>query len=191
MDGAAPVEEDFSQLDVGDRLSHKVRGCHAKQSKQHAHQSRVSLSLYFSLSSSTLVLQLCLLLGFCEKSWKARVSGYEELIKQFKTTADEDDAVFKPYLSNPDILKKAALDSNAVAQEKAVECICNFVQWAGKSAGRTSETVMPAVVEKCLGSTRAGTKKNALELCLLYTEVEDSGDNVVVRYALSIRVTCS
>lgn len=114
------------------------------------------------------------------------MSGYETLIKTFKSTADEDDPAFKPYLANPDLLRKAALDSNAVAQEKAVECVCNFVQWAGKAAGRTSETVMPAVVEKCLGSTRAGTKAKAIELCLLYTEVEDSGDTVVVRLSLSL-----
>lgn len=110
------------------------------------------------------------------------MSAYEALIKVFKRTSDEDDPAFKPYLSNPEILKKAALDSNAVAQEKAAECICQFVQWVGKAASRTTEYVMPAVVEKCLGSTRAGTKVKAIELCLLYTEVEDSGDNVVVSF---------
>lgn len=37
----------------------------------------------------------------------------------------------------------------------------------------TREAVLPAVTEKCLGSTRAGTKKAALELVLLYAENED------------------
>lgn len=37
----------------------------------------------------------------------------------------------------------------------------------------TRETVLPAAVEKCLGSTRAGTKKGVIELALLYAENED------------------
>lgn len=39
---------------------------------------------------------------------------------------------------------------------------------------------MPAVVEKCLGSTRAGTKGHALELALQYTEAAGSAEGVVV-----------
>lgn len=44
---------------------------------------------------------------------------------------------------------------------------------------RTKNVVVPAVVEKCLSSTRAGTKAKALELILLYVEV-DSADPVIV-----------
>jgi cytoskeleton-associated protein 5 len=64
-------------------------------------------------------------------------------------------------------------DSNAVAQEKGVDAVKKFVEFAGKEGGKTRATVMPAVVEKCLGSTRAGTKNAALELTLFYVEMED------------------
>jgi cytoskeleton-associated protein 5 len=55
------------------------------------------------------------------KNWKARVNGYESLIKTFENTASDTDPAFKPYINNLDILKKFATDSNAVAQEKGVE----------------------------------------------------------------------
>lgn len=48
------------------------------------------------------------------KSWKARVSGYEEAKKLF-VQWDEDDANWKKYMG---IIKKMVTDSNAVAQEK-------------------------------------------------------------------------
>ena len=57
----------------------------------------------------------------------------------------------------------------------------NFVRFAGENAGRTREAVVPALVDKCLGSTRAGTKNAAIELILLYVEVENGGAGVVVR----------
>ncbi|KAK7693577.1 hypothetical protein QCA50_003146 [Cerrena zonata] len=60
------------------------------------------------------------------KNWKARVSAYESLIKSFQASASDSDPVFKPYINNPDLLKKIATDSNAVAQEKGVECLVAF-----------------------------------------------------------------
>lgn len=64
-------------------------------------------------------------------------------------------------------------DANMVAQEKGVLAVTEFVRYGGRAAGATRETALPAVVEKCLGSTRAGTKKGGLELILLYAENED------------------
>lgn len=115
------------------------------------------------------------------KNWKARVSAYETMIKTFQATASESDPAFRPYVSNGDLLKKIALDANAVAQEKAVECLVALVKFAGENAARTREEVMPAVVDKCLGSTRAGTKNNAIELVLQYVEMENSADGCIVR----------
>ncbi|KAF9451059.1 microtubule associated protein [Macrolepiota fuliginosa MF-IS2] len=112
------------------------------------------------------------------KNWKARVSAYESLIKSFQISASDNDPVFKPYTSNPDLLKKIATDANAVAQEKGVECIISLVKFAGETAARTRDAVLPALVDKCLGSTRAGTKNNALELILQYVEVENGGAGV-------------
>lgn len=119
------------------------------------------------------------------KNWKARVSGYETLIKTFQTTASDSDPAFKPYLNNHDILKKMVIDANAVAQEKGVECVINLVKFAGENAARTREVVLPALVDKCFGSTRAGTKGHAVELALQYVEVENGAAGVVVRQSMS------
>jgi cytoskeleton-associated protein 5 len=45
---------------------------------------------------------------------------------------------------------------------------------------RTRTDVTPALVDKALGSVRAGTKKKGAELCCMYVEVENSGEGVVV-----------
>ena len=115
------------------------------------------------------------------KNWKARVSAYEALVKTFQNTADDSDPAFRPYLNNPDLLKKIATDSNAVAQEKGVECLVAFVKFAGESAAKTRDAVVPALVDKCLGSARAGTKNQSIELILQYVEVENSAAGVIVR----------
>ena len=114
------------------------------------------------------------------KNWKARVSAYESLIKTFQTTASDDDPAFKPYVTNPDLLKKIVTDSNAVAQEKGVECIVALVKFAGETVAKTRDVVVPALVDKCLGSSRAGTKNQAIELILQYVEAENSGTGAVV-----------
>ncbi|KAI0637060.1 ARM repeat-containing protein [Trametes polyzona] len=113
------------------------------------------------------------------KNWKARVSAYEALVKIFQTTASDSDPAFKPYINNPDTLKKIATDANAVAQEKGLECLVAFVKYAGENAARTREVVVPALVDKCFGSARAGTKAQALELSLQYVEVENGAAGVV------------
>ncbi|KAL4067594.1 microtubule associated protein [Scleroderma citrinum] len=113
------------------------------------------------------------------KNWKARVSAYESLIKTFQTTASDNDPAFRPYITNPDLLKKIAADSNAVAQEKGIECLVALVKFAGETAAKTRDVVVPALVDKCLGSARAGTKNQAIELILQYVEVENSAAGVV------------
>ena len=45
---------------------------------------------------------------------------------------------------------------------------------------RTRPDVTPSLVEKTLGSVRAGTKKKGTELCCMYVEVENSGEGVIV-----------
>jgi len=115
------------------------------------------------------------------KNWKARVSAYETLVKTFQLTVSDTDPAFRPYTSNPDLLKKIVTDSNAVAQEKGVECVIAFVKFAGENAARTRDVVVPALVDKCFGSTRAGTKNHSIELTLQYVEVDNTGAGVVVR----------
>jgi cytoskeleton-associated protein 5 len=115
------------------------------------------------------------------KNWKARVSAYEQLAKAFALSASEADPVFRPFLAQPDSLKRIAQDANAVAQERALECLVAFAKYAGEGAARTRGDVVPALVDKCLGSARAGTKAQAVELALQYVEVENGGAGVVVR----------
>jgi cytoskeleton-associated protein 5 len=73
-------------------------------------------------------------------------------------------------------------DANAVAQEKAVEVVVQFVKYAGENAKNSRESVVPIVVDKCLGSTRSGTKANAVELLLQYVEVSNGGTEIVVSF---------
>ncbi|KAF8323194.1 ARM repeat-containing protein [Clavulina sp. PMI_390] len=113
------------------------------------------------------------------KNWKARVNGYEFLIKGFAATGDESDPIFQPYLYDPEVLKKMVLDSSAVAQEKALDAVINFVKFGGEPAARTRHSVVPALVEKCLGSARVGTKQKAISLVLDYIEVENSSEGVI------------
>ncbi|PWN35981.1 ARM repeat-containing protein [Meira miltonrushii] len=107
------------------------------------------------------------------KVWKARVSGYEELIGKFEKSPAEDAPIFKPYTRNPDLVKAMVIDSNAVAQEKALDAVKAFLSFGGKPAGSTRETVLPSLAEKCFGAMRAGTKKSALDIVSLYAESED------------------
>ena len=124
------------------------------------------------------------------KNWKARVSAYETLVKTFQLTASETDPAFRPYISNPDLLKKIVTDSNAVAQEKGIECVIAFIKFAGENAARTRDAVVPALVDKCFGSTRAGTRNHAIELALQYVEVGNSGAGVVVRGCCQSYMAC-
>lgn len=79
-----------------------------------------------------------------------------------------------------------------MAQEKGIEAVLAIVQYSGESSSRfvrsaramlisrTRTDVVPSLVDKALGSVRAGTKKKGAELCCMYVEVENSGEGVVV-----------
>ncbi|GAA5947554.1 hypothetical protein JCM3765_001726 [Sporobolomyces pararoseus] len=114
------------------------------------------------------------------KVWKARLSAYNSIIALATKTIDEDDQFFsQPYL-NASSIREWVRDANAVAQDKGVEAACKVVEMGGKSLNRTRPEVVPSVVEKCLGSSRASTKQKGIELCLLYVEMEeDMGEGVI------------
>ena len=47
------------------------------------------------------------------------------------------------------------------------------------TATRTLSVLVPMIVEKCLASTRSGTRQLALDLLLMYVEIENA-DPVLV-----------
>lgn len=94
------------------------------------------------------------------------------------------------------------MDSNVVAQEKGLEALTSLVKESGETSAksvrlpllslaspsveelthwsRLRPDVMPAVVDKCFGSARASMKTKAIELALLWVEVEGTAEGVVV-----------
>ena len=59
------------------------------------------------------------------KNWKARVEGYEECIKLFSLCDDPKNPIYLNYLG---LVKKFVVDSNQVAQDKALEAVLAFVE---------------------------------------------------------------
>lgn len=102
------------------------------------------------------------------KLWKARVCGYEEACKLFHQLTDEKSPEFFKYLG---LVKKFVVDSNAVAQEKGLAAVLAFVENAA-CAGKSCGEVMGGLVTKCLAAPKAKTKELALEIILMYVEIE-------------------
>ncbi|XP_042874348.1 cytoskeleton-associated protein 5-like isoform X3 [Penaeus japonicus] len=102
------------------------------------------------------------------KLWKARLSGYEECTKHFPKIVDERSPEFNKFAP---LMKKFVTDSNAVAQEKALDAVLAFVENA-HVAGRTAGDVTNGIVQKCLAAPKRGTQEKALEVILLYCEIE-------------------
>jgi len=101
------------------------------------------------------------------KLWKARLNGYEEATKQFRTW-DEDDPKWKNYQG---LAKKMVTDSNAVAQEKGLECCLAFAENC-KTANKTGGEVIDGLVAKCVAAPKTKTKELATQICLMYCEIE-------------------
>lgn len=102
------------------------------------------------------------------KLWKARVDGYEEAAKLFRTIDDEKSPEWNKYLG---LIKKFVIDSNAVAQEKGLEAALVFVENSG-NAGKTVGEVMGGIITKCIGAPKAKTKDLAVQITLMYVEIE-------------------
>ncbi|KAJ7391009.1 hypothetical protein OS493_021029 [Desmophyllum pertusum] len=103
------------------------------------------------------------------KVWKARLSGYEELVKLYKRIDDENSNEFNKYLG---LLKKFVIDNNAVAQDKGLEAVLAFLEAASPSiSGRVAGDVIAGAVTKCLNA-RPKTKEKGINIILMYIEVE-------------------
>ncbi|KAF5020394.1 hypothetical protein F66182_7581 [Fusarium sp. NRRL 66182] len=113
---------------------------------------------------------------FSHKVWKVRKGAYEEATKQFEKSPSEDDPCFRPFLNDPGLWNKAVLDSNVAAQQEAITALCAFLKYGGRDCClRTRNQTITPIVEKCLSSTRAATKQNAIEVLLLYIELDVAG----------------
>jgi cytoskeleton-associated protein 5 len=106
----------------------------------------------------------CISERLAHKNWKARVNAYEALIKTFQTTASDTDPAFKPYINHPDLLKKIATDSNAVAQEKGLECLVALVKFSGETSAKTRDTVIRHWWTNVLGQLEPGRRTMLLSL---------------------------
>nr|CDS27460.1 microtubule associated protein xmap215 [Hymenolepis microstoma] len=102
------------------------------------------------------------------KLWKARVAGYDEAIRLFQTQASDKSPIFNDYLG---LLKKMVTDSNAIAQEKALDVVLAFIENASV-APRAAADVCEGILAKCLNASRAKTKEKGIEILLYYIELE-------------------
>ncbi|PHH75835.1 hypothetical protein CDD80_2025 [Ophiocordyceps camponoti-rufipedis] len=113
---------------------------------------------------------------FTHKLWKVRKEAFEAAAKQFSLSPDEADPCFRPFLNDPGLWKSAVTDSNVAAQQEAIIALCSFLKYGGRDAAlRTRNYAVTSIVDKCLTSTRAATKQNALEALLLYIELDTAG----------------
>ncbi|XP_069178181.1 cytoskeleton-associated protein 5 isoform X4 [Procambarus clarkii] len=102
------------------------------------------------------------------KLWKARLNGYEECTKHFSKITDERSPEFNKFAP---LMKKFVTDSNAVAQEKALDAVLAYVENA-HIAGKTAGDCTSGIVQKCLAAAKRGTQEKALEVILMYCEIE-------------------
>lgn len=102
------------------------------------------------------------------KLWKARLDGYEEVIKIFRGIEDEKAPEWNKYLG---LIKKFVIDSHAMAQERGLEATLIFVENAA-NAGKTVGEVMSGLVSKCYAAPKAKVKDLAFQISLMYIEIE-------------------
>ncbi|XP_070169214.1 protein mini spindles isoform X3 [Polyergus mexicanus] len=102
------------------------------------------------------------------KSWRARLHGYEECVKTFQCIDDEKSPEWNKYMG---FIKKFVVDSNAAAQEKGLEATLAFVENAAV-AGKIVVEVMNGIVSKCIAAPKAKTKELAVQITLMYIEIE-------------------
>ncbi|XP_014225605.1 protein mini spindles isoform X1 [Trichogramma pretiosum] len=102
------------------------------------------------------------------KLWKARLHGYEECAKNFRLIDDEKSPEWNKFLG---LVKKFVSDSNAAAQEKGLEAVLAYVENAAV-AGKTTNDVISGIVTKCIAAPKAKTKELAVQIILMYIEIE-------------------
>ncbi|CAF3330130.1 unnamed protein product [Rotaria socialis] len=105
------------------------------------------------------------------KAWKARMTGYEECAKLFRSQDTDKSPEFSKYLG---LVKKFVVDPNENAREKALDAIFAFVEEA-QVAGKTVGEVAGGLIGKCLNG-RTKMKDRAFDILLMYIEIERQTD---------------
>lgn len=111
------------------------------------------------------------------KLWKARQHGYEQL----KTLAEADlsDSNVQTVVNNPEMLKKIVADANVIAQESGIDLLVVVLQKSDPNlCTNTRDSVVPALVEKGITSSRANAKANATESLLIYIQ-KDTPEKII------------
>lgn len=103
------------------------------------------------------------------KLWKARLDGYEELIKIFRGIDDEKAPEWNKYVG---LVKKFVIDSHAMAQERGLEATLIFVENAG-NAGKTVSDVVSGLVTKCFSAPKAKVKDLAFQITLMILKLKN------------------
>ncbi|OMH85248.1 Spindle pole body component alp14 [Zancudomyces culisetae] len=107
------------------------------------------------------------------KIWKVRAGAYEELGKLFTQLDGESTNDIAQFNKYEGYLKKMVTDANVAAQENGVVALTKWVESAPVPAAiRSREPVVAGVMDKCMGSNRAGIRTNSTELLLLYCALE-------------------
>ncbi|POS86268.1 hypothetical protein EPUL_003386 [Erysiphe pulchra] len=110
---------------------------------------------------------------FQHKVWKVRKAAYEDAVKQFGSTPDEYDPIFRPFNHDPALWKGAVADSNVAAQQSGIAALCAFLKYGGKeNCTRSRSYTISSLVEKGLASAKVNTKTSSLEALLLYVELD-------------------
>lgn len=89
-------------------------------------------------------------------------------MKTFQCIDDEKSPEWNKYIG---FIKKFVQDSNAAAQEKGLEATLAFVENAAV-AGKIVIEVMNNIVSKCIAAPKAKTKELAVQITLMYIEIE-------------------
>ena len=92
----------------------------------------MKLCIFFHLSASVIKI-LCVMFVFifflyflcCLKIWKARLAGYEELATLFNSLDNDKSPEFSRYAG---LLMKVVSDSNALTQEKGLDCVIAYLE---------------------------------------------------------------
>ena len=116
--------------------------------------------------------EMTLLERFEHKNWKVRAEAYEEAAARAAAGGWDAQEL------GGGVLAKALADSNAPAQEKALDLMSAHLRRTDEAfAGRFSGAIMKSVVQKCLNG-RAGTVGKATEVSMLLVELGEAEEVV-------------